>query len=116
MDSEILPRILLVDDHRDTVELTAFLPIKRGYRVIPAHSTAEDRDAAAKHQCDVLMLADGNGIGLVRELQKQYDVMCVLVSGAIHDAETIEAEGFKFLAKPVDLKRLVDGLDSLTPA
>jgi len=35
-----LPRILVVDDHSDTVEVTAFLLTKNGYEVVAAYSVA----------------------------------------------------------------------------
>ena len=51
------PRILLVDDHRDTVELTAFFLVKRGYAVARAHCAAEARLEASKQKLD-LMVSD----------------------------------------------------------
>lgn len=112
-----LPRILLVDDHRDTVELTARLLIKQGYPVAPAYSIADARAAAARHQCDVLVcdigLPDGSGIELIRELKKQYGMKGILVSGSVDDGPAIRAEGLKFLAKPIDLKSLLEALQSL---
>lgn len=116
MTSGKLQRILLVDDHRDTVELITLLLIKRGYSVVPAHSVAEARDAVTKHQCDVLVsdvgLPDGSGIELMRELRKQYRIKGILVSGATDGAADLVAEGFKFVAKPVNLQSLVDALQS----
>lgn len=109
-----LPRILLVDDHRDTVEVTACLLGKQGYDVISAYSVAGARAAAAMHQCDVIVsdvgLPDGSGIEMMRELQTQYGMKGVLVSGAANDGQAVGAEGFRFLTKPIDLQNLLDAL------
>src|SRR5690348_14262697 len=92
-----LPRILLVHDHRDTVEMTTHFLAKLGYVVIPAYSMAEARAAAANHRCDVLIsdigLPDGNGIELIRELKGQYAIVGIMVSGSVDDGAAIESEG-----------------------
>lgn len=117
MSAVKLPRILLVDDHPDTVEFTALILSKRGYSVVSAFSVADARAATSKIQCDVLItdcgLPDGNGIKLLRELKVQYGMSGILVSGSVEDCDLVEAEGFKFLAKPVSLKSLLDALRSL---
>jgi len=117
MDSnQNLPRILLVDDHRDTVEFTAFFLIKRGYTVARAYSAAEARLEVARHLCDVIIsdigLPDGSGIELLDELRKKYSLKGILVSGSMQDGEAVEARGFKFLAKPVQLEALLDAIHS----
>lgn len=110
-------RILLVDDHRDTVQLTSLFLIKRGYSVVPAYSMAGARAAAALHECDVLVtdggLPDGSGVDLMRELKARYGMAAILVSGSVDDGAMVEAEGFKFLAKPINLQNLLDALQLL---
>jgi len=112
-----LPRILLVDDHRDSVEITAFLLTRHGYEVVSAYSMAGARAAAATQQCEVLVsdigLPDGSGIALMRELQTQYGMKGVLVSGVPSDGSAVGAEGFMFLPKPLTLQCLLDALQSL---
>ena len=116
--SQKLPRILLVDDHPDTVELTAFFLIKRGYTVARAHSAAEARLEASKQKFDLFVgdirLADGDGIALLKEFQKAYGTKGVLVSGSIEDGKAVEADGMKFLPKPVELEKLFEAIQSLT--
>ena len=115
--SQRLPRILLVDDHRDTVELTAFFLIKRGYSAVRAHCVAEARLEAARHQFDVLVsdirLPDGHGIELLREFQKAYGMKGVLVSGAIEDGSAVEAQGIKFPPMPIQLEKLFEAIQGL---
>lgn len=116
--SQRLQRILLVDDHRDTVELTAFFLIKRGFGVVRAHSADEARLEAAKQQFDLFVgdirLPDGDGIALLRELQKTYGMKGILVSGSIEDGKAVEADGMKFLPKPVELEKLFEVIQALT--
>ncbi len=117
MNAVKLPRILLVDDHPDTVEFTALILSKRGYSVVRAFSVADARAAASKIQCDLLItdcgLPDGNGIELLRELKAQYGMAGILLSGSVEDGQIVEADGFKFFAKPVNLNSLLDTLENL---
>ncbi|HEX5243699.1 MAG TPA: response regulator [Tepidisphaeraceae bacterium] len=116
--SQKAPRILVVDDHRDTVELTAFFLIKRGYSVARAHSAAEARLEAARQKFDLMVsdirLTDGDGIGLMNEFQKTYGMKGVLVSGSIKDGEARDSVGIKFLSKPVELEKLFEAIRALT--
>ena len=115
--SQKLPRILVMDDHLDTVELTVFFLVKRGYSVARAHSAAEARLEAAKQKFDLMVsdirLPDGDGIVLMNEFQKAYGIKGVLVSGLIEDGNAVESEGIKFLPKPVELERLFQAIQSL---
>jgi CheY-like chemotaxis protein len=116
--SQKLPRILLVDDHRDTVELTAFFLVKRGFIVARAHSGAEARLEAANQKFDLMVcdirLPDDNGIELLRELQQACGIKGILVSGSIEDGDAVESEGNRFLPKPVELEKLFQAIQSLT--
>jgi len=71
-----LPRILLVDDHPDTVAIMSLVLTRRGYSVVRAYSVTAARAAAETHQCDLLItdgnLPDGNGIELMRELKAKH--------------------------------------------
>lgn len=117
MEAEKLPRILLVDDHRDSVELTALLLNKRGYVVVPAYSVAGAQAAAAVQQCAVLItdghLPDGSGVELMREMKSKYGMAGILVSGSIEDGDAVAEEGFTFLPKPLNLQKLLATLQSL---
>ena len=110
-------RILVVDDHKDTVDLTALLLSNRGYSVARAYSVEEAKTAASAIRCDVLMtdgsLPDGNGVELLREFKAKYGMAGIMVSGTIEDGSTIEAEGFTFLPKPLHFQKLLGLLESL---
>lgn len=118
--SQKLPRILLIDDHRDTVELTAFFLVKRGFSVARAHSAAEARLEASKQKFDLLIsdirLPDGDGVALLREFQKTCGMKGILVSGSIEDGKAVEADGIRFLPKPVELEKLFEAIQALTPS
>jgi len=114
-----LPRILLVDDHPDTVAIMSLVLTRRGYSVVRAYSVAAARAAAETHQCDLLItdgnLPDGNGIELMRELKAKHSMPAMLVSGSLDNGKSVESEGFKYLRKPVDLARLLDAIQSMEP-
>lgn len=110
-------RILVVDDHPDTVALMARILAKRGHTIECAHTVADARVAAATHPCDLLItdggLPDGDGVSLMRELNALYGMKAILVSGSVDDGADVEADGFRFLAKPVNVQSLLDALASL---
>lgn len=112
-----LPRILLVDDHADTVAIMSLVLTRQGYSVVRAYSVAGARAAAETHQCDLLItdgnLPDGNGVELMRELKAKHAMPAMMVSGSLENGGDVEAEGFKFLRKPVDFSSLLDAIQSL---
>lgn len=58
-------------------------------------------------------LPDGCGVALMRKFNAMYGMKGILVSGSVDDGAKVEANGFRFLAKPVDVQRLLDTLQSL---
>ena len=115
--NQTLPRILLVDDHKDTVELMAFFLVKSGYEVVRAYCATEARLEAVRNKCQIVIsdgrLPDGDGVELIRELKVQYAMEGILVSGTTEDFGAFEAEGFKCLSKPLEMQDLLDALQSL---
>ena len=70
------PRVLLVDDHADTLRSMDRLLRVRGYQVCVASTVAAALEAAATHPFDLLIsdvgLPDGSGMDLMRELRLRY--------------------------------------------
>src|SRR5581483_10629197 len=95
-----------------------FFLIKRGFSVVRAHCADDARLEAAKQQFDLFVgdirLPDGDGTALLREFQKTYGMKGVLVSGSIEDRKAVEADGIKFLPKPVELEKLFEAIQVLT--
>ena len=67
------PRILLVDDHVDSVRPMQLFLEAIGYQVTTAHSVATALRAATQEEFDLLVsdigLPDGSGDDLIRQLQ-----------------------------------------------
>jgi CheY-like chemotaxis protein len=106
-------RILLVEDHADTLRIMARLLRSSGYSV---HTTGSVRGAieAAEHEPFHLLISDiglpdGSGIEIMNWLKPRYDTVGIALSGFGHDEDyrNSKAAGFTaHLVKPVDLRRL----------
>jgi signal transduction histidine kinase/CheY-like chemotaxis protein len=106
-------RILLVDDHEDTLEfMSRFLKLS-GHQVVSASSYGQALDAGKQHQFDVVIsdigLPDGNGYALMQALQALSPVKGIALSGygMKADVDRSVAAGFAaHLTKPCDLSVL----------
>ena len=106
-------RILLVEDHSDTLQALSRLLDHFGHDI----STAEDARSALEmikaKEFDVVLcdiaLPDGNGYDVIVEAKRRRPVKGVAISGfaARADIERGRTAGFDFhLAKPVDFHEL----------
>jgi signal transduction histidine kinase/CheY-like chemotaxis protein len=106
-------RVLLVDDHDDTLEfMSRFLKLS-GHEVITASSYGQALNAGKQHQFDVVIsdigLPDGNGYALMQALQARSPVKGIALSGygMKADVDRSLAAGFAaHLTKPCDLSVL----------
>src|SRR5262245_16515576 len=110
-------RVLVVDDHPDTVETTATLLELYGFRALTALGGNEAlRIAAAEHPDVVvtdLAMPDGNGHELARRLRAGVSPCPVLIAltGRVTaaDREQSRAAGFDLhLAKPLEPLQLLE--------
>ncbi|MCX7008260.1 MAG: ATP-binding protein, partial [Kiritimatiellaeota bacterium] len=100
-------RILIIEDDALVRRMAQQMLTRHGYRAVAVGSCAEALSAYnnlfALVLCDVI-LPDGNGLDLARQLQKQRpDLRCVLTSGYadIHERwPEIEQNRWPFLIKP----------------
>jgi CheY-like chemotaxis protein len=114
-------RILLVDDHVDTVRPMQLFLEASGYHVRTAGSVAEALQAAAEEEFDLLVsdigLPDGSGENLVRRLQaggRNLPGIALSGRGMQEDIERSLAAGFEVhLIKPVSLQQLEMTIDKL---
>lgn len=111
-------RILLVDDHRDTLNAMSRLLRSRDYHVSTAGSVAAALAVAEAEPFDVLIsdigLPDGTGLDLMRHLLKRRPIIGIALSGygtASDIQQTREAGYTTHLTKPIDLRRLEAALD-----
>src|SRR5579862_6643398 len=85
MSSEPFIRILVVEDHEDSLAATAKLLRRSGYEVVTGRTLSEARAAAAVNRCDLVIcdqgLPDGMGTDLLRELRDIYKLKGIVVTG-----------------------------------
>jgi signal transduction histidine kinase len=120
-DAAIQPRILLVDDHVDSVRPMQLFLEATGYQVTIAHSVLTALEAARLEDFDLLVsdigLPDGTGEDLIRQLQdKGPKLPSIALSGygTDQDVESSRAAGFQVhLTKPVLPQHLRTTIDSL---
>jgi PAS domain S-box-containing protein len=106
-------RILLVDDHRDTLRTLKILLTRLGYGVVTAESMSEAlREVEAEH-FDLLVsdigLPDGSGLDLMKQIRKRQGIDGIALSGfGMEDdlRKSREAGFVDHLIKPVNLDRL----------
>jgi len=114
------PRALVIDDDRDFRESLELLVEREGFAVRGAGSLAEARSALAEAPPDVvlvdLVLADGDGLELVRDEEVQARSELVVITGhaSVDSAvEVLRTGALDYLTKPLDRGRLVSALTNV---
>jgi HAMP domain-containing protein/signal transduction histidine kinase/ActR/RegA family two-component response regulator len=115
------PRILLVDDHLDTVRQIELFLRASGYHVTTAESVKTALQAATQEGFDLLVsdigLPDGGGDDLIRQLRENgHDLPGIALSGygMRQDIERTRSAGFQVhLIKPVSPQQLQTAIDQL---
>ena len=108
------PRALVVDDEPDIRELLAITLERMGIEALAAEDLARARARLAEGAFDLCLtdmrLPDGNGIDLVRHMQRvcpATPVAVITAHGNVESAvEALKAGAFDFVSKPVDLQVL----------
>ena len=109
-------RILLVDDDPGLLRLVSIRLSAEGYEIVAVESAAEALAALPRFRPDLvisdLRMNNMDGIGLLKEIQRQRPGLCVLLltaHGTIPDAvEATQSGAFGFLTKPIDKDQLLD--------
>jgi PAS domain S-box-containing protein len=106
-------RVLVVDDHQDTLRVLARLLAMLGYQLATAASVTAALNYVASNELDVLVtdigLPDGSGLDLVREVKKIRNVPAIAVSGlgsATDIQNSRDAGMFAHLTKPLNFALL----------
>ena len=108
------PRALIVDDEPDIRELLAITLERMGIEAFAAEDLARARARLVEGAFDLCLtdmrLPDGNGIDLVRHMQRicpATPVAVITAHGNVESAvEALKAGAFDFVSKPVDLQVL----------
>jgi len=110
-DDRAKPKILLVEDHSDTLRTFAALLRKAGYPVVTAETICDAESRFS--QCDVLVtdlgLPDGNGYDLMARFKANGGTHGIAVSGFGQEEDIARSQrsGFsKHLTKPIDIDEL----------
>jgi CheY-like chemotaxis protein len=110
-------RILVVEDHSDTLEAVCLYLRYTGHEVLGARSKQEAVQAIRQVSCDVLIsdigLSDGNGWELIVELGDRRPRYAIAMSGFGTRADlerSLEAGFQRHLVKPVSLDKLAEVL------
>ena len=112
-DSNRSVRILLVEDHEDTLRAMSRLLEKLDHRVVTANCMKSALHAATLENFDLLIsdlgLPDGTGLDLMRQLLDRAPIRGIALSGydSDDDLEETRAAGFSaHLTKPIDFAAL----------
>lgn len=110
-------RVLLVDDHADTLASLRMLLEHRGFAVTTASNGATAIELAAQARFDVLIsdigLPDSTGYEVVAAVHRLQDIPAIAFSGygTEGDVERSRTAGFnRHFTKPVMVGRLVDAI------
>ncbi|MBK9161738.1 MAG: sigma-54-dependent Fis family transcriptional regulator [Nitrosomonadales bacterium] len=109
-----MPRVLLVDDEPDILELLEMALLKMGLTVDRAANVREALAELAAHRYDLCLtdmrMPDGDGLQVVRHIaQQNLDVPVAVITahGNMENAITaLKSGAFDYLAKPVSLDQL----------
>lgn len=114
-------RLLVVDDHRDTLEMIKLLLESEGYEVETSDNVASALSKTREKPLDMIIsdlgLPDGSGLDLMRELRSRgQSLPGIALSGYGQEsdvAQTREAGFQAHLVKPVDADRLMSAINSV---
>ena len=106
-------RILVVDDHGDTLRSMKLLLRRLGYEVLAAETMGDALRIAEEEEFDILLsdigLPDGSGLELLKRIRLRRDIPALALSGfgMDEDIERSRDAGFAdHLTKPVSIDRL----------
>jgi DNA-binding response OmpR family regulator len=108
------PRILLVDDHQDTLDLFAIALSQQDYEVVTASSIDGALQETKDQQFHLVILdsrvGDGSGVDLCRRIRKLDQITpIVFCSGLVTEKnrqEALDAGAQGYLIKPVSIADL----------
>jgi two-component system response regulator GlrR len=114
--SKRTPKILVVDDDPGLLRLLTIRLRSQKYEVEPAENAAKALSVIARFRPDLvvtdLRMAEMDGIALLRELQRRWpglNVIMLTAHGTIPDAvKATQSGAFAFLTKPVEKEHLLE--------
>ena len=106
--------LLIVDDESNLLDFLTLLFEQEGYRVTPASSLAHARDSLAEGEFDLIlcdiMMPDGNGMDLLREVQQSERRTSVIMMTAYTSTKSaidaMKLGAYDYVSKPFDVEEL----------
>jgi two-component system KDP operon response regulator KdpE len=118
--SEQRRRVLVVDDEPHVLRSVKVVLRQAGFDTIPAETVREALDQAAVQRPDAavldLLLPDGDGVDIVRELRAWSDMPIILLSAIGDDDQKVralEAGADDYVVKPFSPRELVARLNAV---
>ena len=115
-------RLLLVDDHANTLQALSHILKRDGHTVVSATTVKEALAAAAANTFDLIIsdlgLPDGSGVDLMKQLRAKHQLQGIALTGygAEEDVVRTREAGFTtHLTKPVSVVALRRAIASFTP-
>ena len=110
--------ILLVEDNPHIMKINAEALSMYGYEILQATTAGECREAMRWHPVDLvvldIMLPDGDGVELCRELKGRYHIPILFLTALGENREVVEglrAGGDDYLVKPFAFARFRQAMD-----
>lgn len=109
-----MAKILMIEDNREILESNGIMLELEGYQVLSALTAEAGRKLAMKENPDLIimdvMLPDGNGVELCRELKKERNFSIIFLSalGTKNDVlDGLRAGGYDYISKPYLMEELL---------
>ena len=107
--------VLIVDDDLSICQILTQILKKRGYSIVEAHTLKEARAANDQNEIDAvlldMMLPDGDGVDLAKELlQQRPEAPIILISAHATISRAVEATKYgiyDFIEKPFDKEQIL---------
>ena len=103
--------ILLVEDNPHIMAINDAALHMRGYRTLQAETAHKCRELLCFHAVDLIvldiLLPDGDGVALCREIKQEYDVPILFLTAMGENEDIVKgltAGGDDYLTKPYDLE------------
>lgn len=114
-------RILLIEDHADTLATLPRLLTRRGHAVTPAADGALAREAFARETFDLIVsdigLPDCSGFELIADLCSERSIPAIAMTGFGMESDIAKSRAVGFvehLTKPIDFEEFIRTVDRLT--